>query len=317
MKFEICILVVLVLFMLAGAIPVEQETQTVIFRTPVFIILLALLGVSLLVGSFKRELKLPNLGFHLSHLGALLILIGGGISYMSGVKFPFLLPMDEESIVREVTLKDGRVIDFGFGVALKKFEILRYKPDFALYRPDPIQNGKKGEEDYQLCGKARISTDGILDFGGCGKFKVTDVVENDGGRPGCTVHLTSESNEEIVLVERDEKSERHTLENGYVLKLLRPADKQYRAELRFVTDNNSTIEREMSVNKPADFNDWLFYLNSYDRWSLSYIVVTARRDPGRKTVITGILALMVGVAVIFYLGRPGKITGHTTGDASG
>jgi hypothetical protein len=204
MKFGISLLAILVLFMLTGVIPVNSGAQTVIFRTPVFIILLILLGVSLLVCSFKKKLKFRNIAFHLIHLGAVLILIGAGITYMKEVKFSFMLPVNEEFIVREVPLEGGEVIDFGFGLALKNFK---------------------------------------------------------------------------------------------------PVDNQYTAALSFITDNDSAVERKMATNKPVNFNKWLFYLSSYDPQSFSYIIVTARRDPGRKIAITGMLALFIGVTMTFWGGN--------------
>ena len=359
MKFEICILTALVLFMLAGAIPIAQGEQIVIFRTPVFIILLTLLGLSLLVHcftplerkryakgksifltGFTRKLGFRHLGFHLSHLGAILVLVGGGISCMKEAKLSFMLPVDEEFIVSEVPLKDGKIIDFGFGLALKKFNILRYKPDFALYRLNTTQDRNKQGEGYQLIRKVRISPKGVLDLGSCGKFTVKqvykkakvlerslvssrqeispiDVIEREDGPLRCAIHLVSQTNEEIVLLEGFPQLEQHALKNGYLLKLLKPIDKQYKAVLRFITEDNSIIEQEMAMNKPVDFKGWRFYLNSYNPQAFNYIIVTARRDPGRKIAITGMILFMIGVAMIFYLGVPGKIVGDTTGGNSG
>ncbi len=59
----------------------------------------------------------------------------------------------------------------------------------------------------------------------------------------------------------------------------------------------------MTVNKPVDHNGWRFYLNSYDRNHQSHITLTARRDPGDKFAVTGIIALIIGIALIFYV-RP-------------
>jgi len=262
-------------------------------------------------------MKIRRLASGLTHLSVVLILIGAAISYTKEVKFSFVLPVDEGYIVSEVPLKSGKIIDFGFGLTLKKFEIFRYKPDFALYQPAPAQNKNRQKNGYKLYRKARISSGGILDFGPYGKFTVKKLYEKKGNPPCCTVHLASEAGGEIVLIEGSQRLARKTLKNGYTLKLLKPVDRQYKATLRLIADDNTVIEREMAINKPVDFNGWRFYLNSYGPQSLNYIIVTARRDPGRKIAIAGMFGLMIGITTFFYFVVPRKIKNHIIRDTDG
>ncbi|MCX5784278.1 MAG: cytochrome c biogenesis protein ResB [Elusimicrobia bacterium] len=125
MIFEIPVLAALVLFMLAGAIPVDGGAQTVIFKTPVFVILAILLGLSLLIRSLRLKFKLRHAPVHAAHLGAILILIGSGVSAIKEVKSSFELPADERYTVSEFAFKDKGIVSLGFSLALKKLEIAR------------------------------------------------------------------------------------------------------------------------------------------------------------------------------------------------
>ena len=61
-----------------------------------------------------------------------------------------------------------------------------------------------------------------------------------------------------------------------------------------------------SVNHPLDFHGWRFYLMSHDTQNNEYIVITARRDPGRGCVIAGIWMIIAGVAVLCWFSQSRK-----------
>lgn len=227
-------------------------------------------------------------------IGVVLILAGSGVSYIREIKASVILPVNNrEFSLKGITTSGGKLVDFGFSLALKSFEILRYKPDFAIYGPD-----------NQLQRKARIANNGILDFSPYGKFREVSFIDSvniTGNSPQCTIHLLSGAKEDVVLVEGSARTESRALKNGYTLKMLKPVDKQYKAILRFTTDNGVITEKALAMNRPAEFKGWLFYFTSYDSQSFQYVVLTARRDPGRLMTIAGILILMAGVIVMFYL----------------
>ena len=73
--------------------------------------------------------------------------------------------------------------------------------------------------------------------------------------------------------------------------------RKFAAALLF-TDNAGTSTWDLAVNHPATHKGWRFYLASYEEQPRLYVLLTARRDPGRGTVIAGIWLLIVGVALL-------------------
>ncbi len=74
----------------------------------------------------------------------------------------------------------------------------------------------------------------------------------------------------------------------------------YRAVLRVRDDDGTTVERTMGVNRPVDHGGWRFYLMDYDRESSEYVVMLARRDPGRRIAAAGMHATMIGIALMCF-----------------
>jgi len=81
------------------------------------------------------------------------------------------------------------------------------------------------------------------------------------------------------------------------------ADRDYRATFRITTSDGRRRDLPAAVNRPAQFNGWRFYLSGFDPIELSYVVITARRDPGRNLALAGLYALLLGVAAAFYSRR--------------
>lgn len=280
MTVTIYILIALVLLMLAGAIPVGEGAQVAVFRTPVFVLLLGALSVSCVLCSIRRRFALRNAGFHLTHLSVVLILAGAFVGFLAEKRGQFALPVDPQHSVRELPLTGGGTADLGFGVAVKSFEVSRFDPDYALYRPAVTGEGGREEVEYVLERTVRISSDGTLDLGPLGRIEAGGL-KNDAG---------------------DWVTQR-ALEDGWLLQMIPPADKEQRAVLRITDDQGTEAEKSSVVNHPAVHRGWRFYLVSYDRESQRYVVLLARRDPGRVLVIAGVFALMAGVALICFVRR--------------
>lgn len=287
MTVAVYILTALVLLMLAGAIPVGGGAQVVVFRTPVFVLLLGALSVSCVLCSIRRglacrrpRLALRNAGFHLTHLSVVLILAGAFVGFLAEKRSQFALPVNPQHSVREIPLTGGGTADLGFGVAVKSFEVSRFDPDYALYRPAVTEEGGREEVEYVLERTVRVSSDGALDIGPLGRIEAGGL-KNDAG----------------------EWVTQRALEDGWLLQMISPADREQRAVLRITDDGGTEAEKSSVVNHPAVHRGWRFYLVSYDRESRRYVVLLARRDPGRVLVIAGAFALMAGVALICFVRR--------------
>lgn len=80
--------------------------------------------------------------------------------------------------------------------------------------------------------------------------------------------------------------------------------KQYEANLR-IYDKDSTKERTLSINSPAKYNGWAFYIMGYDTGTVSYVSMHAKNDPGNIFLLIGFIAVDIGTAVLCFsaLGR--------------
>ncbi len=115
--------------------------------------------------------------------------------------------------------------------------------------------------------------------------------------PGCPHPASTSDNKTVTLLQDGGMLSRMTLPDNSVIQLTNPIDRQYHAEVEIDDLNGNKRTAILGTNHPIDEQGWRFYLNSYDQ---NGIVVTARNDPGNKIVVTGILAVMIGMPLIFF-----------------
>ena len=97
------------------------------------------------------------------------------------------------------------------------------------------------------------------------------------------------------------------LDNGFLLHKAAPTPKLFEATAQLtLPDGTALPPQPFSVNHPLDFHGWRFYLMSHDTQNNEYIVITARRDPGRGCVIAGIWMIIAGVAVLCWFSQSRK-----------
>lgn len=91
------------------------------------------------------------------------------------------------------------------------------------------------------------------------------------------------------------------INEDYLLLTKKSGDKWYSAKFNIKDEEKSDIF-DLEVNHPVSYKKWRFYLMSYgqDRQG-DYVVLTARKDPGRIAVITGIWMLMSGIFMMCFL----------------
>ncbi|OGV58109.1 MAG: hypothetical protein A2283_16230 [Lentisphaerae bacterium RIFOXYA12_FULL_48_11] len=119
----------LVLFMLAGVFPVQGGMQTVVFYTPVFLLLMAILAtLSLACCWKKRNIFLKKIGFQLTHLGIIVILAGALTGYLTAKKSEFALPISSTHEIKQIPTPDGQSsYDMGFGITVTNFTVDFYE----------------------------------------------------------------------------------------------------------------------------------------------------------------------------------------------
>ena len=265
----------LLLFLLAGAFPVDaNNSQLVIFKTPAFILLAAALVISLLRCCWKKRhsLSLHKLGFHLSHLGVVLIIIGAFIGFKTGERHSLAIPLNQQIAQDRFLGADGQRIKFDFKLAASDFKATYYPPEYALYRPQ--QADKKTAKHL-------------------GTFTASEPQNNLELKDGRKIPLNE------LQLESGWKPT-YMLPNGDMLQLSGLTPKHFEATLHFSTSDKKRCAQKIMINHPITYQGWRFYLTDYDIETQQYLILSARRDPGRKLVIPGLWAVIVGVPLICF-----------------
>lgn len=126
----IALLTVLLVLSILGTFFPERD----IFHSPPWQVCLVMLAVSLVVVSLqKRRLRVQNLGFLLSHLGVVVILIGGAFYSFYGAKGMVYIPQGEET--RVLMEKSGARKILPFSIALRDFRVEHYPPRLLTWLP--------------------------------------------------------------------------------------------------------------------------------------------------------------------------------------
>lgn len=277
MKWSIRILVIIVVFLIIGSILMSTKIYEKIFWSPLCFLLLGIFTVITAVCSFKQGFKIKKIGFQLCHLGIVVIMFGACIGYFSSVKSVAAFPMNVP--FTQFQLEDNSVIDLDFSVSVIDFQVTRYDPDYYLLRALNGNTKSNDIKDFENLGVFKQQFDGsynLKEYGIVGSDELKDSGARDGWR------------------------DRLELKNDLVLIKDTPKDKHYLAKIMFVDANGREIIESLEVNKPVDYSGWRFYLNSYDRDMNSYVVLTAKRDPGTIFVIYGIWAVLIGTVILCF-----------------
>ena len=266
MRHTPALLTLLALFMIAGVLPARGGGQAVIFASPLFIALLAVLSL-LLLGCALRRRPWRDLGFVLAHGGLVLILLGAFVGFLLGRKAEFAAPISPEHVLHELPGPGEQPIALPFGLSVTEFSVQFYDPGYHLYRPPQGTADYVFERTLALQGGERL----VIDAG--------------------LILPASEL--------RDAQGNwvrQHPLPDGRLLQMADPSPRHYEATLRLSHETRPSRQARLRVNHPVSEQGWRFYLMSYDRRDRQYVVLSARRDPGRALVIPGLWAVMLGMA---------------------
>ncbi len=276
MKFAVFLMSCLLLFFLAGAFPIDDaNSQLIVFKTPAFILLAGALAASLLNCCWKRRRmrSARGIGFQLTHLGMVLIMAGAFIGFVRGQRERFSIPLVKHAALNRFRGEGGKIVEFDFKITASDFVVDFYPPQYALYRAPQAEGA-----DFEFVDKFPVPEN-------------SDVMElKEGGQVAL---------EELRQDGTDWKPFLH-LPNGYALQRLQHTPKHFEALLHLTDESGEELERKVMVNHPVDFKGWRFYLSSYDQQQRLYIVLSARRDPGRGAVIAGLWAVIIGVTLICF-----------------
>jgi len=137
-------------------------------------------------------------------------------------------------------------------------------------------------------------------------IKTLSLAPSADGMGQTAVQLSISDGGTRVLVQGPDLVSSYPMANGNVLRLSRSIDRFYEGTMITVDDDGASVAHTFTVNRPVNHKGWRFYLNDYDRENLGYIILSARKDPGDKAAVAGIIMIMVGIALLFYTRRPAR-----------
>lgn len=279
MIIAINLLLILCLFFLAGAIPRPAVDVLAVFHTPVFFVLLALLGVLCLVWSARylgRRWSSRTLFFLAAHLGVASLLAGAALGYFRGERTQFAATV---GATPESALPgpDDQVIPLPFSLAITSFRAEHYPPSYHLYEPPAT-----ADEDYVLLGTYRFDRNGRMLLPDLQELSDDQLCDENGVWQSQMILPSGQ------LLHRGSAAPSHFSAMAQIIDPARPDEQQ---------------EMAFGVNWPLCYGDWRFYLMSYDTQDERYVVLSARRDPGRPLVIAGLWLMIVGCAGLCWQKR--------------
>lgn len=267
MYLTIILFAATVLFLIAGALPCPGGDSTLIFRSPVFIAILAIISILSLYCSWKK-IRHPH--FLLSHIGAVVILAGAFLSFLFGKTTQFNMPVMPAMLVDKIPAPEDAHWNLGFSFSVADFRADYYNPDYSLFIPDKIN-----KEEYKKAGTFSTEKIKVLDLGKWGSIPISNL--------------------------KDEKTEKwtdsFTFDEGCVLMRENAVPKDYEAKIRVVPKNGTEFTSSIKVNSPVSYEGWRIYLVSFGGDSKPYVQLSAKKDIGRETVIAGIWMLMIGTFI--------------------
>lgn len=258
---------VAVAFLLAGAIPVDQGRQTVIFQTPAFLAVAAAGAALLLAACFLRRPLASQAAFILTHAGLALLLVGAFIDWRGEVRLDGIrLPVGMGHAVGKLRDAAGRSVDLGFTLELLDFSAAFYDPVYVLLRPDesaPDGFAPVRKVDPRVPATLRRIPGGPL---------AMDALKSAG-----------EWRSEVPLAD------------GWILRKQPEVPRRYEAEIRTVCGADAR-RHVLAVNHPLRVNGWQVLLVSYGTDPMRYVELAFKRSPGLRLVVAGIWCVMAGVA---------------------
>jgi hypothetical protein len=265
-------MIVVILFLAAGAIPVHDGHQTVIFQTPAFLITAASGCLLMLAACFLRRAPLRQAAFALTHAGFVLLLVGAFVDWrgeqrIEGVR----LPVGMGHAIGKLRADDGQAVDLGFTLEVVDFSVRFYDPVYSLFQPDA-----SSADGFRFVRKIDPRVPSTLRQVPGGALAIADLKENGHWVP------------ELLLP------------TGWILRKQPEVPRWFEAGVQ-TTFDDLTRSWALAVNHPLVVNGWQVLLVSYGSDPLDYVELAFKRSPGHWLVFAGIWCVIAGVALLCFV----------------
>jgi|GEM_PF-3140969 len=281
------------------------------FHSALYQFNMLLLVINLVLCTIKRPLNFHYMGFYVTHMSLIVLLIGGIIGAQFGDKGYFDIH-EGQTANSYGSRKDGAVHPLPFQLKLDKFSVEYKEPEHRLYiLGKPTVPGQMGEMIANAVLKAHkpVSFMGVLP----GKLPDISVKEihhtqtNKGAdrepvyTGGATLIVDGTPHELTVP-----GNNRIMLNDILISYNIAPIIGVYRSEVTVTRQNGEKVTHSLIVNDPLELDGYRLYQSNYRKdasgaYTISGLEVV--HDPGIPVAFLGFWLLMLGIFWQFYF-RP-------------
>jgi hypothetical protein len=297
-----------------------------VFRSWIFWMLILAMLTNLLSVTARRCLPLTyrNFQFTLSHLGLILVILGGAWSGASLERSRLVVSLGNASDTAQ--MENGRAVTLPFTLQLREFTLESFPPTLALATLD-----ERKPDGLAMTPGHQFVKAGMRERIGGYHVEVKEYLPRAalvGDRWHAVPFSTSAPAARIAVTDRngalaaegwvscgglDTDRSLVQLSPTQAIVMPKPRPREYRATLQ-IAQGEQRETQLLRVNYPLSAGDYRLYLLSYDETMGSaseYVVVEAVRDHGLPMVYAGMFLLLGGAALMLWngIGQPkGKET---------
>lgn len=271
-------------------------------------------------------------GVFLSHLGVMLLFVGGAVHGLFSVRGTLALEAGQSK--SEFDGDAGAPVALPFEIKLKDFQIRYWDAEkhmvHALRKCE--EPGHEGEDllesvEVEPGRDARFSSEAgdlaILKFypnfsiGSAGPVTVNEAREN----PALAVKLTDVKGAKTSYLFANHPDFHGASDQAgirYVYEYRPGRIKQFESRISVLEGGVEKMAKTISVNSPAGYKGYRFYQSGYDARNLSFSSIQVSKDPSVAFIYAGFALLMIGLSLAFWpsfshrQGKPpcgGRLTG--------
>jgi len=311
-KFTIILLVLIVIASIAGSLLEQRTANKLVYHSFWFLGLIASLSLNIILCTVHRlkPLRFKRLGFLLTHLGVIVIIIGALFGALTGESgFIRIFEGDKTNIYFDDSSKPHAL---PFSIQLEDFIIERYEGNTGIILLEKKSTGESKRYALEL-DKEIVSFEPNL------KFKVLkyipdfqinletkEVVTKSENPDNPAIELEINDNGDVSRKwlfakfhdfhhdsDQSDISFTYFQQTGYV--------KDYKSILTVIENDQQILTKTIEVNDPLQYKGYAFYQSSYDEKKLSWSGLQVVKDPGLWIVYLGFILLVLGVIFIFYI----------------
>lgn len=297
-----------------------------IYRSWLFLALLFLLSLNLIYCLSSRPiLKRKFLGFTLTHLGFIIILLGAIVGAVFGEKG--YIQIYEGQSLNGFMNRSGEKINLPFTVFLEKFSLEYYDSGTQKLSVKVLDKNVEKElpvnfnQKYDIAGTnyyveiERYLPDFAIDTTSKQAFSRTNQANN----PALLVKITSPTRtglpnplgegpspkgqtEERWVFGRFPEMQFNQQDKNIELAYYAGAGeiKDFKSKINILENNQIVLTKTIEVNHPLNYKGYYFYQASYDSQNLKWSGLQVAKDPGVGIVYSGFAFIIFGLIINFY-----------------